>query len=196
MKSLIIIANPSKTSFSHALADAYAQWAQSIGKVVEMLDLYDLDQPLLRYESVAALKQWKINEDPKRALVQQKISESDEMIYIFPVRWGGLPAILKNFFDTNFGTWFAFEFVEGSSKQKKLLTDKTAKIYAHCDAPSFVYQMSIMWGINIKKYLSSLILWFCGIKVTDYKLFGKLRESTESIREEYLWVVRASWAKW
>jgi len=57
MKSLIIKANPSKTSFSHSLAEAYKDGGTQAGKEVEILDLYDVDQPFLRYESTEALKQ-------------------------------------------------------------------------------------------------------------------------------------------
>lgn len=192
MKSLIIIANPSKTSFAHAVADAYKQWAIEVGKEVEILDLYDTNQAFLSYKDTASLKKWEINSDPNRAVIQSMIKECDEMVYIFPVWWGSIPAILKNFFDTNFGAWFAFEFVQWSNKQKKLLIDKTAKVFTHCDAPAFVYQRSFVWGINIKNYISRLILWFCGVKLIDYKIFGKLRDSSKEKRNAHLEAVKKS----
>ncbi len=192
MKSLIIIANPSKTSFSHAIAESYSDWAITHNNEVEILDLYDLGQPYLSYESTTSLKQWGINDDPIRTQIQQKITRCDEMVIVFPIRWGGIPGILKNFFDTNFGAWFAFNFVKGSTKQEKLLTDKTAKIYTHCDAPAFLYKIPLISGINIKNYLSRMILWFCGVKMTEYKIFGNLRDSSDEQREKFLDAVKVS----
>jgi len=196
MKSLIIKANPSKTSFSHSLAEAYKDGGTQAGKEVEILDLYDVDQPFLRYESTEALKQWNIQSDTTQTtMIQQKITDCDEMVYIFPIRWGGVPAILKNFFDSNLSAGFAFNFVKWSNKQEKLLTDKTAKIFTHCDAPAFLYSFSLISGINIKNYLKRMILWFCGIKVTEYSIMGKLRDSSQEKKEAHLKEVRASWAR-
>lgn len=97
-----------------------------------------------------------------------------------------MPAILKNFIDVNFSSWFAFEFVKWKSMPKKLLTDKTAKIYYHSDAPAFLYKMPLMTGVNIKKYLIKAILNFCGIKVTGGMCIGWLRGKTEQQRKAIL----------
>jgi len=49
-------------------------------------------------------------EDKVKDKLQKKMSKADEYIFIFPVWWGGMPAILKNFFDTNLSSGFAFEY--------------------------------------------------------------------------------------
>jgi NAD(P)H dehydrogenase (quinone) len=51
-----------------------------------------------------------LNEDPNRKLFQEKIKNSDELIFVFPIWWGNMPAIMKNFFDTNFEAGFAYKF--------------------------------------------------------------------------------------
>ncbi len=71
--------------------------------------------------------------------MQKLLAEHDEYVFIFPVWWGNMPAILKNFFDCNFMAGFAFNFVSGKMMPEKLLSDKTAKIYCHCDAPTLLY---------------------------------------------------------
>ena len=175
MKSLLIIANPSKTSFSHALAEAYKTGAEKRWDTVTVLDLYDFDQDILYYESTDALKQWKCNGGEKMKEVQKMIADNDEMVFFFPVWWGGMPAILKNFFDVNFSAGFAFNFVKGKSMPEKLLTDKTAKLFYHSDAPAFIYKLPFMAGIHIKKHIGKAILGFCGIKVTGGMIIWGLR---------------------
>jgi len=91
-------------------------------------------------------------------MIQDKIQRCDELVIVFPVRWGNMPAILKNFFDVNLSAGFAFNFVSGSNTPEKLLTNKTAKVYVHCDAPAFLYKWSVISGISIKHYLKRLIL--------------------------------------
>lgn len=196
MKSLIIIANPSKTSFTHAVANSYIAGAKEAGKEVEVLDLYDIDQPFLRFVDTAALKKWEmLNGDKEKTLIQEKIARCDEMVYVFPVRRAGMPAILKNFFDVNLSSWFAFTFKWDTKKQVKLLTDKTAKIFVHCDAPAFLYKISFLSGIHIKHRISRMILWRCGVRTTQYKLFGKLRSSSTQQKESYLASIHTSGSK-
>jgi len=117
MKTLIVIANPAKASFTHALAESYKKSCQE----VEIIDLYDLDQAFLAYETMEDMKAGKYNGGEKQALVHEKISWADELVFFFPVWWGGMPAILKNFFDVNFSSGFAFEFMPGKSMPKQLL---------------------------------------------------------------------------
>jgi putative NADPH-quinone reductase len=42
--------------------------------------------------------------------IQEKIKNSEELIFVFPVWWGSMPAVMKNFFDSVFITGFAFEY--------------------------------------------------------------------------------------
>lgn len=57
MKKLIIIANPSQKSFTHALAGKLSELSKNQGDTVEILDLYttELHQDFLRYEDKKAI---------------------------------------------------------------------------------------------------------------------------------------------
>ena len=182
MKTLIIIANPSKTSFSHAMAEAYSKKCEEF----EILDLYDFNQNYFSYKST---KDYYIDWNPdgisKIKEIQEKISSCDEMAFFFPVWWAGAPAILQNFFDSNFSSWFAFKYHKGW-KIEKLLTWKTAKIYCTCDAPWFIYSIPFISWINLKWLFKKSIFWFCGIKLTEFKLFGKFHKLSEDKRKEIL----------
>jgi putative NADPH-quinone reductase len=50
----------------------------------------------LRFDDQSDLKQ---PTSVQRAL-QAKITDADELVFIFPIWWVNIPAILKNFFDT------------------------------------------------------------------------------------------------
>jgi len=97
-KTLIIIANPSKKSFSHVMADVYFKKCEEF----EILDLYDFNQSYFKYDSMEELYKWNCEESEKIKEIQAKITACDEMAFFFPVWWWGVPAILKNFFDANF----------------------------------------------------------------------------------------------
>lgn len=186
MKTLLVLANPSKTSFSHALAQAYKTGAEKRWNSVEVLDLYDLNQDILYYESTSELKKWHCNGWEKMKQVQEMLTRNDEYVFFFPVWWGSMPAILKNFFDVNFSAGFAFNFVPGKSMPEKLLTDKTAKLYFHSDAPSFIYKIPLLAGIHIKNHISKAILNFCGISVNGGMFIGGLKGKSDAQRKAIL----------
>ena len=181
MKTLIIIANPSKKSFSHAMANAYSKK----NKNCEILDLYDFNQNYFKYESMEELHKWKCEELDKIKEIQEKITNCDEMVFFFPVRWWWAPAILKNFFDANFASWFAFKYWK-DWKVEKLLTSKTAKVFTTCDAPWFVYKIPFLAGISLKRFFDKAIFDFCGIKLTEFKLFSKFHKMPEKEKKEIL----------
>jgi len=181
MKTLIIIANPNKRSFSHAMANAYSKKCEDF----EILDLYDLNQSYLKYESMEELKKWNVDEFDKIKEVQEKITSCDEMAFFFPVWWWGSPAILKNFFDSNFASWFAFKY-DKWWKVTKLLTWKTAKVFCTCDAPWFAYSIPFITGINLKAFFKKSIFWFCGIKLTEFKLISKFHKLSDKEKTEVL----------
>jgi NAD(P)H dehydrogenase (quinone) len=50
--------------------------------------------------------------DTKTSLMQQKITWADELIFVFPIWWGSMPAVMKNWIDVNFLGGFAFRYLE------------------------------------------------------------------------------------
>lgn len=168
MKKLIIYSAPNKSSFTHKIvAKLKEKYPNS-----ELIDLYSNEYKLdfLKFENK--------NEIPENKVVkkiQNKILESDEMIFVFPIWWGNCPAIMKNMIDSVFISWFAFEY--NKDGKKELLTDKKASIIATCDAPWNIYLENSNWTwINLKDYFEKAIFWFSGIKMNNFLLIDKLRE--------------------
>jgi len=182
MKSLIFLAHPAKESFNKEIAKVYKEAAEKRWDKAEIINLYDkkYSQNFLKFDKI-----YEIPEDEVKNKLQNKMSKADEYIFIFPIWWGWVPAILKNFFDTNLSSWFAFEF-EKWWKVKKLLNWKTAKIFCTCDAPWFIYKIPFILWISIKAYLSKAILWFCWIKVNWFNLYSQLRKMTNEERKKIL----------
>ena len=178
MKKLIITATPNKWSFTHAISNEIVNKY----KDSEIIDLYDKKYRLdfLEFENK--------REMPKKdtiKLIQKKIKNSDEIIFVFPIWWWNMPAIMKNMFDSVFISGFAFEYwPEG---KKELLTDKIWSVIATCDAPANIYLENSDWTwINLKTYFEKSLFWFCGIKMWKFKLFWEFRTSSEDERKEFL----------
>lgn len=178
-KTLLIVAHPSPHGFSHRLAKACAEALTARGREAEILDLYAPEnrQEFLSFESVR-----EIPADPSVGRMQQKISESSELIFIFPVWWYGEPAILKNFWDRNFTSGFAYRY-EGSIFPKGLLKGKSVRIFATMDGPGFYHKL--LWApIRMTWWIPRIK--FCGMRLGSFTLFDKMRKRDEKYRQGML----------
>lgn len=148
---------------------------------VEILDLYqtELKMDFLRFENQSELKL----PNPTRETLQAKIAQADELVFIFPVWWVNVPAILKNFFDTVLTPWFAYRYKKGSMFPEQLLTGKKARIFCTCDARGWMYWLI---GNPLRIMLKVGTLGWCGIKVKSYTVFDQMRKSTDNDREKML----------
>lgn len=180
MNILIVTAHPSSAGFTHKIASAYEAGAKKAGKTVEVLNLYSAEhtQDFLTFEYVSELK----NEDPKRKVMQEKILSADEIVLIHPLWWFDAPAILKNWFDQNFTSGFAYRFRKGKLTPEKLLKGKTARVFITADGPSWFYFFVPTARINWKIGR----LGFCGIKTKTFRIFASKRKKTEKELEKWL----------
>src|SRR5262245_35768345 len=95
---LLILGTPKPFGFCHAVAEAYAQGARSKGHVVHTLKLGELNfDPVLRggYDQNQTLEA-----DVLEA--QRQVHWAEHLVLVYPIWWGGLPALLQGFFDRVF----------------------------------------------------------------------------------------------
>ncbi len=182
MKKLIIIAQPSKKWFLWKLAYKYKEESVKHWDKVEILDLYDKKnfQPNLEFEDMKIL-----NPDPNREKFQKMIKDVDELVFIFPIWWGNMPAIMKNFIDTNFSAGFAYKFQKWHSVPLKLLAWKTAKIFTSCDWFKYIYN-NYLCPMYLKKYIEIYILWVFGVELKQFELYDHMRKRSREEKDEYL----------
>ena len=126
MHSLIIKAHPRSDGFTHQIAESYRTKQEKSGHTVTVLDLCD---PKNAQEYASFIDMSHIREDDTTRAMQKLISEADELVWVFPVWWMDCPAIMKNFWDRNFTSGFAFRYRE-NGKVDKLLAGKTTKVFS------------------------------------------------------------------
>jgi putative NADPH-quinone reductase len=168
MNVLIVTAHPSKEGFTHKIAERFKDTSIAQGHKVKVLDLYDKKwkQDYLSFQNTK--KDFPITDTTKR--VQTEIDKATHLVFIHPVWWEGMPAIMKNFLDSNLTMGFAFtysdKFPEG------LLKGKTASVFVTADGPSIIYKLFGALKTQWKRWT----LGFCGIKVKNYVLFDSMRK--------------------
>jgi putative NADPH-quinone reductase len=184
-KILIINGHPDAESYNAALADTYRQAAQSSGAEVRVINVRDLQfNPNLQF----GYRQ-RTELEPDLLAAQDDIRWAEHLVWVYPVWWGSLPAILKGFIDRVFLPGFAFQKRENSVWWDKLLTGKTARIICTLDQPAWYY-----WLVNGRPSyyaMKKMTLEFCGIKPVKVSTIGPLRLSKDSYRQAWLAKIQA-----
>lgn len=133
-KVLIVDAHPDGGRFATALADACAEGARDAGAEVRRLALRDLRfDPILR-RGFRGGQPWEVDLEGAWADVQAV----DHLIWVFPVWWGGLPALLKGFVDRLFLPGLAFSHGDRGLPDG-LLAGRTSRVVATMDSPWWWY---------------------------------------------------------
>jgi putative NADPH-quinone reductase len=177
---LLILGHPSGASFCAALAERYVQSAIDAGHEVRQLRLGELDfDPVLRegYRQIQAL-------EGALSVAQSDILWAEHLTLVYPIWWGGIPALLKGFFDRVFLPGFAFKYRKGKAFPDKLLKGRTAHLLVTMDTPPWYYRWFYrMPGLH---QVRKTTLEFCGIKPLRTLTFGPVLGSSDHQRKTWL----------
>ncbi|WP_394561988.1 NAD(P)H-dependent oxidoreductase [Aquipseudomonas alcaligenes] len=177
---LMILGTPKHDSLCHAIAEAYTSGARGKGHVVRQIRLGELQfDPILRegYGQNQAL-------EPDLLEAQRHIHWAEHLVFVYPVWWGGVPALLKGFFDRTFLPGFAFKYRNRSQLWDKLLTGRTADLLVTLDTPPWYFRW--VYGAPAHRQMVRTILGFCGIKTRRLTEFAPVRSSSEEQRQNWL----------
>lgn len=109
----IIYAHPYEKSFNHAILETLKSAIAARGEQTEVIDLYaDGFDPVYHPEELALFKEGKYL-DPLIERYQKILKGADRVIFIFPVWWSDMPAILKGFFDKTMLPGFGYSIIDG-----------------------------------------------------------------------------------
>lgn len=181
MNVLVIYAHPNHESFNWAILQQIQKGLNESGNTVTLIDLYQEQfDPVLKFDSTH--KRRYLHQDPETERYRVLISQADHLIFIYPIWWYGLPAILKGFIDRVFASGFAYTY--DGNLPKGLLKGKTAWVVYTIDSPKWyvtLFRLNIEW-INMK----NAILKFCGIGKVERLMFAGLKGSNLKKREKWL----------
>ncbi|WP_188050807.1 NAD(P)H-dependent oxidoreductase [Flavobacterium sp. GP15] len=181
MKKIVIInGHPNKESLNSAFAISYKKGAEKAGAEVKEIVIASLNfNPNLQFGY-----QKRTELEPDLIDAWDKIKWADHLVWIHPVWWGGLPAIMKGFIDRVFLPGFAFQYRENSMLWDKLLKGKTAHIITTLDQPSWYYWLA--YGRPSVNQLKKSTLEFCGIKPVKVSYNGIVKNSTDAKRLKWV----------
>lgn len=175
-KILIINGHPNKDSFCTALAKSYFEGAQAAGSQPVLINLFDLDFDPILHRGYRKRQDWEVDLEQAR----DKIDAAQHLVFVYPIWWASLPALLKGFIDRLLLPGFAY--TRGEALPKPLLKGKTAHLMISMDSPPFYHKFTN----GGHKVMVHGILKFCGIKTKRITEYSPLKTASPEKREQWI----------
>lgn len=181
MKNLIIYTHFDKKSFTNAVCTEIISVLKNRKQEVKIIDLYaDNYNPVLQSSD---LKFGHTGENAPKDTIhyQEMIKWADHLIFVFPLWWYQMPAILKGFIDRTFIDNFAFKYDENG--KTALLSDKKTTILINAGSNEKTLEEK-GHDISINKTVDGIFS-FCGMN-TEITIFKNVLAATQEVRENYI----------
>lgn len=176
-KVLIILGHPVSKSYCGALAGAYANGAKNVGARVRRINLGDAS-----FDPVERMKKSQKFE-PVLVKAQKDIKWADHLVFVYPIWWGSMPALLKGFFDRVFTSDFAFRYKKNFPFWEGLLKGKSSRVIITMDGPKIFY---ILIGRPAYHLMKKAILGFCGLRPVKMTIVSNVRYLGDAGRNKWL----------
>ncbi|MCY7579857.1 NAD(P)H-dependent oxidoreductase [Bacillus altitudinis] len=183
----IVYAHPWDGSYNHAILTSITEKLETKRETFQVIDLYkDGFNPVFTAEE---LKHFHKGETPYLLVkdYQEKLKQSTELVFIFPVWWWDLPAILKGFIDKVMLSGFAFIEDQNTGTLKGLLTNikKTTVISTSTTDKEYIESEA---GNAIQSVFINRTLADLGLKneSTKWIHFSRVNLTTDEKRKQFL----------
>ena len=177
---LVVLGQPDGKSYGGALADAYCSGARAGGAEVREIRLGELG-----FNPVPVPGQLRPGElEPDLVKAQEAIKWAEHLVFVYPIWWGTIPALLKGFFERVLTPGFAMNFREDSPWWDKLLTGRSARLIVTLNTPPWIYRWIL--GRPGHTTMKRTILGFCGVRPISITEVGPIKNSSSEKRARWL----------
>ena len=183
----IVYAHPWDGSYNHAILTSITEKLETKREPFQVIDLYkDGFNPVFTAEE---LKHFHKGETPYSLVkdYQEKLKQSTELVFIFPVWWWDLPAMLKGFIDKVMLSGFAFIEDQNTGTLQGLLTNikKTTVISTSTTDKEYIESEA---GNAIQSVFINRTLADLGLKneSTKWIHFSRVNLTTDEKRKQFL----------
>jgi NAD(P)H dehydrogenase (quinone) len=178
---LIILGHPDSGSFCGAIAKAYETGATKAGYSIKRLELGKLSFDPVLHKGYAEIQPL----EPDLLDARESIIRADHLVFIYPVWWGGPPALMKGFFDRLFLPGFAYKFKTPTSiSWERLLEKRSSRLLVTMDTPPWYFRL--IYRMPGHNQMKRTILEFCGIHPVHISEFGPVKTSSPEQRKKWL----------
>lgn len=181
MKNILVVnGHPDKESFNNAITLSYIKSAEKAGATVRYIPIAELNfNPNLQF---GYRKRMELEPDLIKAI--EDIKWSEHQVWIHPIWWLGMPAVMKGFFDRTFLPGIMFTTNNGA-KNEGLLTGKSGRIITTAGDLSMETYEQVYKSSGLIQ-LKEGILQYCGVCSVETNFIGPLYDLDEDGRKKIL----------
>ncbi|MCK2157512.1 NAD(P)H-dependent oxidoreductase [Exiguobacterium sp. 17-1] len=182
----IVYAHPWEGSYNHAILTAITKDLREKNQEFQVIDLYkDGFNPVYSAEELKLFSQGETTY-PLVKEYQQQLNKTTELIFVFPIWWFDLPAILKGFIDKVMLFGFGYlEDEEGNLTGLLTHITKTTIVTTSTAEQNFLENEggNAIQGVFINRTLADI-----GIKndLTKWIHFSRVNLTTDEDRKQFL----------
>ena len=154
--------------------------AKAAGNEVQLISLGNLSFDPVLHNGYATIQEL----EPDLVAGQAAITWAQHIVFVYPLWWGAMPALLKGFIDRVFLPGFAFKYREGSQFWDRLLLGRSAHLLVTMDTPPWYFRW--VYRMPGHNQMKRTILEFSGIKPVTISSFGPIKGSSQQKREKWL----------
>ncbi|MBP1612693.1 MAG: NADPH:quinone reductase [Bacteroidetes bacterium] len=186
MKILIVFNHPYEGSYCNAILEAVQSGLQ---KGNHQIDLIHLDKdgfnPVMTAADLNAFRDKK-PVDPKVIEYKSRIETADHLVFIFPIWWELMPALMKGFLDKVMFPGIAFDYSnKGNTRMKPLWSKlKGVTLITTMNTPGWLY--SILFGNAIKKAFILGTFWKTGYRNSKWISLNRVKMVSSEKRKIWL----------
>lgn len=188
MKVLIVFNHPYEGSYCNAILNSVYRGLHQANHQVDVINL-DKDgfNPIMTSRDLRAFKD-KQPVDPKVIKYKGMLEKADHVIFIFPIWWELMPALMKGFIDKVIFPGVAYDYVnESNTRMKPLLTNiKGITVITTMNTPNILYRL--VFGNAVQKALMRGTFWKLGYKKRKWISFNMVQQVSDEKRK--LWLLK------
>jgi putative NADPH-quinone reductase len=180
MRVLIVLSNPNRASFNHAIAEVVKSELLFLGHDVKVHDLY-----FEGFDPVLPLGENLLLESELPFFLREYIDEvraADGLIFVHPNWWGGVPAILRGWIDRVFRQDSIYNFTQNGIASR--IGNKIIQIFSTSNTPRDI-ELNV-YGDPIEVFWKTIVFGMLGSKSFERRNFESIIMSTKEQREEWL----------
>jgi NAD(P)H dehydrogenase (quinone) len=186
MKVLIIFNHPYEGSYCNAVLNSVTQGLQRANHEVDIIHL-DKDgfNPVMTAQDLKAFRD-KYPIDPKVIEYKNRLEDADHIVFIFPIWWELMPALMKGFIDKVIFPGVAYDYTNATNTKMKPLWTKVKGVtmITTMNTPGVFY-----WGIfgnAIQKAMMRGTFWKLGYKNRKWISLNMVKLVSSERRKKWL----------
>ncbi|OYV02009.1 MAG: NAD(P)H dehydrogenase [Burkholderiales bacterium PBB5] len=183
MHTLVVLAHPYAKSYCYALYERVVQQLAQSGHTVDRLHLDQEDfDPVMRSADLAVYAR-RESADPAVPAYQARIDAAQQLVFIFPIWWEVMPALLKGYIDKVFTNGWAYEPSRFGVKGH-LGHIQRAVVITTMNTPKWAYRW--LYGDAVQRSLVRGTLRKCGVKNVKWVALSPVSHVSDARRQTWL----------